>query len=112
MMKSVDANKVTMNLPRHAAPRRRLLLGGLSLSVLCLALPMAARAQATPQSSAPPAYRRRKRDIGSLLLTGAVVIGSLLGWAAWSAKRKRKKEEAEREMQRRLARARERSKNL
>lgn len=101
-----------MNLPRHVELRRRLLLGGLSLGVLCLVLPTPARAQATPQSSAPPAYRRRKRDIGSLLLTGVVVIGGLLGWAAWSAKRKRKKEEAAREMQLRLARARERSKNL
>lgn len=101
-----------MNPSRHAAPRRRLLLGGLSLGVLCLALPMVARAQATPKPSAPPAYRRRSRDIGSLLLTGVVVIGGLFGWAAWSAKRKRRKEEAARQMQLRLARARERSKNL
>jgi hypothetical protein len=101
-----------MNLPRHAAPRRRLLIGALSLGALCLALPLAARAQATAASPPPPAYRRRKRDIGSLLLTGVVVIGGLFGWAAWSAKRKRQKEEAARDMQQRLARARERSKNL
>lgn len=90
---------------------RRRLVACLALGAACVALPALSGAQTTQPAPAPGGYRRRRRDTSSFLIIGGIVA-AIAAWVFIGGKRARKKELARQDMEARLARARERSKNL